>query len=64
MNWEVRVRVWAHQMMRVLSREEEARRRPSLENLTQETAREWPISVRRGRYGRYGAAWVVAIAAK
>lgn len=32
-------------MIRVLSREAEARRFPSLENLTQETARVWVVRV-------------------
>ena len=38
----------------VLSREAEARRSPSLENLTQETARVWWVSVLWSRYGVYG----------
>lgn len=38
--------------IRVLSREAEARRWPSLENLTQETAREWARRVWARRYGR------------
>lgn len=32
-------------MRRVLSAEEEARRRPSWENLTEEMARRWPFRV-------------------
>lgn len=49
---DLRVRVCEDQTIRVLSREAEARRVPSLENLTQETARSWAASVRRWRYGR------------
>ena len=51
---DLRVRVWEDQTIRALSREAEARRVPSLENLTQETAWSWAASVRRCRYGRYG----------
>lgn len=40
-----RERVEADQIIRVLSREAEAKRVPSLENLTQDTARWWPASV-------------------
>lgn len=47
------------QMIRVLSREAEANRVPSLENLTQETARWWAARVLRWRKGLYG--WLLAL---
>lgn len=42
------------QTIRVLSREAEAKRVPSLENLTEDTARVCPDKVLRCRYGLYG----------
>lgn len=46
--------------MRVLSKEAEAKRFPSFENFTHETARVWAVRVLRCRYGLY-VVWFVGV---
>lgn len=47
-------RVEEDQRIMVLSRDAEAKRVPSLENLTHDTALSWPRKAFRCRYGLYG----------
>ena len=49
-------------MRRVLSAEDEARRRPSLENFTEEMAFLWPVMVWERVYGVKGSVAVAAAA--
>lgn len=54
------VRLWADQMITLLSKEADAKRFPSFENFTQDTARVCPVRVFRCRYGLY-VVWFVGV---